>query len=217
MQYTNISLPLAPEAAALAAGQNLQPLGEMENSEADLKRLLSRRASVKKWASKNRERLRKYRRDRHAKDPERFRNQQREYNKRNPERRSLLNRNWMVRNSARRKAYMAQWNKENPHRRKAYDVRRRFIRRQRELNADVGDKLVDRIVARSKKKKRFKCYYCEQSLPINRMHIDHLVPVSKNGKHITSNVCESCDTCNHEKRDRDVNKFYPKQQALLPL
>lgn len=47
--------------------------------------------------------------------------------------------------------------------------------------------------------KRFKtCYYCKQKFTCNP-HFDHVIPLSKGGKHEVGNLCVSCPKCNFTK------------------
>jgi 5-methylcytosine-specific restriction endonuclease McrA len=47
------------------------------------------------------------------------------------------------------------------------------------------------------------CYLCSRPVPSYHgrdMHVEHIVPVSKGGSHILSNVATSCHPCNQRKR-----------------
>jgi len=50
-----------------------------------------------------------------------------------------------------------------------------------------------------------KCYYCKCKLDINK-HLDHYIPLSKNGEHSIYNVVWSCASCNLHKSDTIPDK-----------
>ncbi len=46
---------------------------------------------------------------------------------------------------------------------------------------------------------RGTCHYCGRSMPPAELTMDHVVPLSRGGKSIKSNVVPACKTCNTEK------------------
>lgn len=57
------------------------------------------------------------------------------------------------------------------------------------------------------KRDRFKCVICGRSAKDGvKLHVDHIIPVSKGGKTEYSNLRTLCDACNFGKRDKyDIN------------
>jgi len=53
----------------------------------------------------------------------------------------------------------------------------------------------------------FTCIYCGRSPAEDaiKLHIDHVVPISKGGKSNASNLVTSCQSCNLEKSDKIIN------------
>ena len=45
----------------------------------------------------------------------------------------------------------------------------------------------------------FTCVYCGSRPGSDRLHVDHLVPVSKGGSNENENLCCACETCNLRK------------------
>ncbi len=45
----------------------------------------------------------------------------------------------------------------------------------------------------------FTCAYCGSRPGSDRLHVDHLVPVSKGGSYNIENLCCACETCNSRK------------------
>ena len=53
------------------------------------------------------------------------------------------------------------------------------------------------------KRDRFKCVICGRSAKDGvKLHVDHIIPVSKGGKTEYSNLRTLCDACNFGKRDK---------------
>ncbi len=49
-------------------------------------------------------------------------------------------------------------------------------------------------------KQQGKCAYCEK--PLQKYHIDHIIPVSKGGNGFKENLCLACPPCNQRKAAR---------------
>ena len=60
---------------------------------------------------------------------------------------------------------------------------------------------------------KYKCQYCFQKFPLNKLTIDHVVPKSKGGTDDHTNRVLCCFDCNQEKRD-----MYPwfKENEQMP-
>jgi 5-methylcytosine-specific restriction endonuclease McrA len=52
---------------------------------------------------------------------------------------------------------------------------------------------------------RFRCQYCGGPFPSNELTFDHLVPRSKGGKTVWTNILTACLDCNGVKGDKDAN------------
>lgn len=51
------------------------------------------------------------------------------------------------------------------------------------------------------------CAYCEASTPFDDRTADHMIPLSRGGKHSVSNLTMACFTCNSSKRDMTPEEF----------
>ena len=51
------------------------------------------------------------------------------------------------------------------------------------------------------------CAYCGDV--DNKLEKEHVIPVSKNGAFVKSNIIPACKTCNLNKRDKDLEEWYP--------
>ena len=43
---------------------------------------------------------------------------------------------------------------------------------------------------------------CDKLIPPGHRHVDHIIPLSKGGKHIPSNLAVACDKCNEHKHSK---------------
>lgn len=114
---------------------------------------------------------------------------------------------------ARRVICSARWVKNNPHIIAAYRCRRRAIKK----SSGSVSILADKVVSRWKRAGAFVCYYCAGRFPRSRLHIDHIVPLSKGGPHSPDNLCRSCNTCNLKKRALGIRELKFLKQTILPL
>jgi len=52
-----------------------------------------------------------------------------------------------------------------------------------------------------KKKERGICYYCGKKISSGEFTMDHIIPLSKGGKSIKSNIVLACKNCNSNKKN----------------
>ncbi len=53
-----------------------------------------------------------------------------------------------------------------------------------------------------------KCGYCEKVVPLVKIEIDHIKPVSRGGRNVISNISPSCVNCNRTKGDKIWEPFF---------
>jgi 5-methylcytosine-specific restriction endonuclease McrA len=51
------------------------------------------------------------------------------------------------------------------------------------------------------------CQYCQESVAVEYMHIDHQTPLSRGGEHSYDNCVTSCASCNLHKSDKTAEEF----------
>lgn len=56
------------------------------------------------------------------------------------------------------------------------------------------------------KRDQYLCLYCGHEYPANKLTRDHIIPRSRGGKDIWSNVATACKGCNHRKADRTLDE-----------
>jgi 5-methylcytosine-specific restriction endonuclease McrA len=64
---------------------------------------------------------------------------------------------------------------------------------------------------------RFCCQYCGQRFETSQLTYDHVIPRSKGGRTVWSNILTACISCNGEKKDQMPNYSGRKRSPLRPL
>lgn len=100
---------------------------------------------------------------------------------------------------------VSAYQRENP------QVPQRSKRRRKALIAGAG---VFQVSAKdwSKEVRRHggRCFYCNSD---GRMSMDHVVPISRGGRHSIGNLVPACITCNSSKRDRTIMEWRLKRPS----
>ena len=89
----------------------------------------------------------------------------------------------------------AAWLQQHPEKNAAYVAKRRALR----LNAPVVEH-VDRRKVYDRDKGR--CHLCKKRVSFKRMHLDHVIPLSRNGEHSYRNIKVACPKCNSKKSNK---------------
>jgi len=70
---------------------------------------------------------------------------------------------------------------------------------------------------------RWKCQYCNNTFPISKLTVDHVIPRSQGGKTSWENVVAACSACNSKKANRTPLQAQmklmntPKKPAWIPV
>ena len=81
-------------------------------------------------------------------------------------------------------------------------------RRAQKLSTEDGT-VTSQALELLKKEQDYKCKYCSEELDFSekgRVHLDHIVPLSKGGWHSITNVVWSCASCNLRKSNKIINE-----------
>ncbi len=152
------------------------------------------KAYQEKWSEKNREqiasRMKGYNSRRYADNPDLFKARAISWYQRNKEKLRVKRKSVTVHRAAMLRQYANQ--------------RLQSIALGSEPKSE--SQVVELIVA-LRSGKDTKCFYCGKSLFGNPIHIDHMVPISKGGKHEASNLCASCPACNLSKNDKTIEEW----------
>lgn len=181
------------------------------------------------WQRNNREKIKEYKRRHRLKEPERYRKQCKEGNarklaKQTPEQREKQRAKMKARfaknrEQVKRDAREYYWrNVENLKvKKKAYAksehgqiVRRNLENKRRARKAQNGGTMTVAEWKQILEACSSKCYWCQREY--KRLTQDHVVPISRGGRHEASNVVPSCKSCNSSKRDKTGDEFLAWRQ-----
>ena len=181
----------------------------------------------KAWREANKEKLKQQRISRDKKNPERKsagfkkwrdahldadRARQRLWykaNKRSVAARIKANRN-PVESAARSRAYYAKvkddpiFKKKNLAKAAVGKMKRRAVEQSVPIGSQV---LIAKYIWRMRRMTVVRCYYCGENIPKGKLHIDHIIPLSKGGAHDVSNLCCACASCNLSKSSKHPSDF----------
>ena len=130
---------------------------------------------------------------------------------------NATNKQWQLRNrkehlKSHRKAQRDYYSKHREYyRTKAKE--RRALRRKAVVNLAGILNFMERV----KEKSLSICYYCEGKVHSDKIHFDHIVPLSKGGAHSVENLCVSCADCNQSKYDKPIQAWVRIGQQILSL
>ncbi len=109
---------------------------------------------------------------------------------------------WRHDNIERARANDAAWRKNNPEKARLKDQKRRAVKLDAARGLPITKDHIDRLIAYQSG----LCAYCNGSLG-NDYHMDHFVPLAKDGQHSTDNIVLACRSCNLKKGAKDPLQF----------
>lgn len=141
-------------------------------------------------------------RARWAADPEA---QQKDRARREPRREEIraYDRMRAKRDREKKKIIIDRWHANNPQRSRALAISRSATRRAREKN--IGGKWTADDVDRMMRGQKGRCWWCSKKL--GAFHVDHRIPVAKDGTNDPSNLVLSCPPCNRSKSAKLPQEF----------
>lgn len=131
----------------------------------------------------------------------------------------------------RARASSKRWREKHPEQEKAarrqYEIARRhtpsriqqriaYRQKRRALKRNQGGSYTAQDVSRQFERQKGRCYYCKGKIAIGkgRCHIDHIVPLTRNGSNSPDNIVLACPTCNMRKYNRLPHEW-PQGNRLL--
>lgn len=132
----------------------------------------------------------------------------RRYRERHPERMRASSRAWKANNPERHKATCAEWSANNLEKHRTYQHNRRG------LKSACGGKLSPDLAERLLALQKGKCACCGKSLA-SGYDMDHIVPLSKGGRNVDSNMQLLTPSCNRSKGAQDPIAFMQEKRGML--
>lgn len=127
------------------------------------------------------------------------------YYKKNAARICSTTKLWRENNRDRKRALHRAYKKRHPEKNKEQQHRRRC----KMLAVGIED-----CTAKIKllHQERF-CHWCCAQLTPETREIDHVIPISRGGRHIPDNLVAACQSCNRSKNDRLISEWTWKEAA----
>jgi hypothetical protein len=114
-----------------------------------------------------------------------------------------IRRQWNLANAEKIKEQQRQYNLANPEIRKNADNRRRTKKLSNGVY-EISKKELKRIYSSP-------CFYCGST---NSIHADHIIPISKGGRHSIGNLLPACAKCNMSKGSRLLVEWRGRKSNL---
>lgn len=131
----------------------------------------------------------------------------REYCKANAEKIAQWHREYGVTHRNERREYERKYYREHPEKRRAIHHNRRARK-----NAIAGS-YTDQDIQRQFKAQKGKCYWC--SVRLDKYHVDHIVPVNREGSsNYPWNIVLSCPHCNVKRGDKLPHEWFEGNRLL---
>ena len=109
------------------------------------------------------------------------------------------------------KTERAQYLQEHRVERAAYNAKRRALKAGTLVNATPGQLAeIKEIYRKAQEDDKVRCYLCGELIPMGHRHVDHILPLSKGGTSLPSNLAVACDKCNLSKQAK-----LPEEIGLL--
>jgi 5-methylcytosine-specific restriction endonuclease McrA len=120
------------------------------------------------------------------------------------------NRKYYYKNKDSIKIKKELWRKNNIQKYRLYSIKRRFLK----TNNGVF-KVLDKDIFKQKARQNNECFWC--GCKLDKINIDHVIPLVKGGAHSVGNIVISCPTCNLIKSDRLPIEFkmYAKRNIII--
>lgn len=192
------------------------------------------RSNQKAWRERNKDWFLEWRREKHKKNPESARNSVKRYALKNKEKVKERFKSWKENNKSRfnelkrlsygrnRGTYARYKLARREHirviRREWVDRNRLHVRikniERRSLKVSSGKHTLNEFLELCDNH-LWKCAYCRIDLDTKTVTEDHVIPLSKGGSNLISNIVPSCLSCNCKKGTKTVEEFTSSQKIML--
>lgn len=137
----------------------------------------------------------------------------REYKRANKSKMATSNRRWYLENIEEIRAKAKLQRIRDRDKRLANVEKRRALKLSVTVDAESAEKFY--LFVRSRK--LIPCYYCGKKVNGREAHVDHVIALSSNGNHCSSNLAASCPECNLRKHTKKPSELKFTPQPLLDL
>jgi 5-methylcytosine-specific restriction endonuclease McrA len=164
-------------------------------------------AKARAYRELNLEKVKEQARSRYAANPEKAKERSQAWRDKNPEKVSEQHRRWRNADLAAARERSNRWHRDNPDRTKENRAAWRELNPEKILDYNRNRRVIrqaattDEVDFESLRNSIDTCYLCNQHLK-GEVHMDHIVPLSRNGAHSKENLSPVHGACNLRKGDR---------------
>lgn len=130
-------------------------------------------------------------------NPEWMRKYNKHYRKKNSVRLSAMSMVWQRAHPEIVKARIKNWQLRHPEKLRAASQRRRAFVKTNSSAREIA--AASRKMRKLFSQKEAVCPYCSKTFATREMHLDHIFPICKGGRHAPKNICLACSDCNSKK------------------
>lgn len=159
-----------------------------------------------KWEKAHRENCRVRGAKYYKAHPEKVKVRAAKYRKANLEKERARALKWNGENPEKCKANGAKWKKVNPEKQAVTASKRRAAKY---ANTPIDEMLTSTEWLAILVEHDGHCHYCGKEA---RLTLDHVIPLSKGGKHNANNVVPACAHCNGSKGNKTLEEWWAKKQ-----
>lgn len=170
-----------------------------------------RKSYHKEWCKKNASHLREYKKSWNLKNRARMRASRKRWELKNKSRSDLAKKNWAKNNKEYLYDLIKKWHIRNPHKSREAQAKRRARKFKNGINLNGISELYSFL----RKSVFVKCSYCEAMVSGKDLHVDHIVPISRGGRHEVGNLCAACPSCNLSKASKLVSEWRPELANII--
>lgn len=171
-----------------------------------------------KYRQDNAEKIKKRKREYNAKNSEKYKPYFKNYREKNKEKITMVQKDYRLKNAEKIKKQRHEY--KEMHRKELSEKTKEY----KKLNPEI----VNNYTAKRKSKKRLNgvflvskkelkkiyssnCFYCGSNKSIQ---MDHVIPISKGGRHSIGNIIPACAKCNLDKRDKYLIEWKYQKKCL---
>ena len=164
------------------------------------------RIAIREWRNNNKEQCRRH--DRKWKSA--HLDYMNEYRKKNKDNIKKCRAIYIEKNRDKVVESQRNWRYRNPLSVKASYHKRRFLTR------DLTIQVIQRVYEDNiKRYGTLTCYLCLTPTPFGKDHLEHKIPLSRDGTNVRGNLGVACQKCNLSKNNKTVEEFSKREVAIV--
>jgi len=179
------------------------------------------REQGKQYRATHKEQIQEYKRQWYQSNIEHVSEKNRHWRRNNKERASENHCSWRKRNRQHLREYWQTWKELNWEKWSSYQKKYKMNHPHIVLNGTNKRRaLIGQFTETTKQEwlslmneYNWRCFYCDKTLTGKIRSVDHIIPISRNGRHHISNLMPCCRRCNSEKQ----SIIYPVWRGIMEL